>query len=264
MLLSVTVMVVSLAAVTSKVRMCVSPDAMPIEKIEDGEHIGLASDFIKQITNNSGSVIELVPTHSWDQSLEYARSGRCDILSAAEENSELKQYFHFTRSYMHFPILIIARAGMPFVSSLDSIRNSRIGIPEGAEYIETLYKRFPDLQIVEVGSTLEGLKALLSQTIDHYLDISASVAYTSRLYGMTHTKIVGVTGDDFHYRIAVSKGDPKLYEKLQSGIESINESEKKRIFSRWIDVDMKLVTDYKLLGVCRISIDRSSITAKML
>ncbi len=229
------------------IKVCVSPDSMPIETIEDSKHIGMAADFLSLIEKRSGLEFELLPTHSWSESLTFAKERRCDMLSAADKNDELENYFLFTESYMHFPIVIIAREGVPFVSSLESIKDKRIATIASAEYIELLKKRYPEMQIGEMSNTSEGLKAVLSGKVDYFLDITADLTYVTRKYGISGVNIVGFTGDDFHYRAAVRKDDTILFGKMQSAVQSISEEEKQLIFNKWLDTKIEIAVDYTLI-----------------
>ena len=244
-----TLTLLSAAEETQKViKVCVSPDSMPIETIEDSKHIGMAADFLRLIAKRSGLEMELLPTRSWSESLTFAKERRCDMLSAAEKNDELENYFLFTESYMYFPIVIIAREGVPFVSSLESIKDKRIATIASAEYIELLKKRYPKMQIGEISNTPEGLKAVLSGKVDYFLDITADLTYITRKYGISGINIVGFTGDDFHYRAAVRKDDPILFGKIQSAVQSISEEEKQLVFNKWLDAKIETAVDYSLIG----------------
>jgi signal transduction histidine kinase len=248
LLLLCTVTLATFADELQKVKICVSPDGMPIEMIEDSNHVGMAADFISLIEKRSGLRLELLPTHSWSESLIFAKEHRCDVLSAAEKNDKLENYFLFTDSYMYFPIVIIAREDVPFVSSLESIKDKRIATIASAEYIELLKKRYPEMQIGEMSNTVEGLKAVLSGKVDYFLDITADLTYVTRKYGISGVNIVGFTGDDFHYRAAVRKDDKILFEKMQSAVQSISEEEKQVIFNKWLDTKIERAVDYTFIG----------------
>lgn len=242
-----TATLLSASVESQKVKICVSPNSMPIETIEDSKHIGLAADFLGLIAKRSGLEFELLPSDSWTQSLEFAKAGQCDILSGAQKNDDLQRYFHFTTPYMVFPIVIIGREHTPFVSSLESIKDKSVSTIASTEYIELLNKRYPKMAIIEMSSTVEGLKSVVGGKVDYFLDITADLTYVTRKKGIGGVNIAGFTGDDFHYSIAVHKSDPVLFEKLQLAVESITEQEKQHIFNQWIDTKIEAALDYTLM-----------------
>lgn len=229
------------------VRVCVSPNSMPIESIEQGKHIGMARDFLVLIAERSDLEFELVPTRTWTESVVFAKERRCDILSAADNSDELEAYFHFTEPLMNFPIVITAKEGIPFVSSLESIKEKRISTIASAEYIEVLKKRYPDMRLKEMPSTKIGLQSVLEGKVDYFLDITAELAYTTRKYSIHGINIVGFTGDDFNYRVAVRNDDPVLFEKIQSIVQNIKQEETQHIFNKWIDAEVQTVHNYSLI-----------------
>ena len=63
----------------NEILMCIDPNWMPYEKIDGGNHIGMTSDYMKLFSEKIGLPITLVPTTAWTQTLEYAKSRKCDI-----------------------------------------------------------------------------------------------------------------------------------------------------------------------------------------
>jgi signal transduction histidine kinase len=217
---------------------------MPIEMNENNRHIGMAADFLEMLGRKTDLEFELFPTPTWGASLDAAKKHLCDILSAAEDNEVLSENFHFTDPYMEFPIVIIARKNMPFISSLESIKDQSVATLADAEYIELLNKRYPQMKIRRMNTTKEGLQAVRGGKIDYFLDITADLVYVTRKYNIDGLNIAGFTGDDFHFRVAVRKDNPVLFAKLQSAVQHISEVEKQKIYNRWIDTDIETATNY--------------------
>ena len=57
-----------------EILMCIDPNWMPYEKIENDHHIGMTKDYMDIVSSRLGIPVTLVPTTTWGQSLEYARS----------------------------------------------------------------------------------------------------------------------------------------------------------------------------------------------
>ena len=103
------------------------------------------------------------------------------------------------------------------------------------------------MQIGEMSSTHEGLKAVLGGKVDYFLDITADLTYVTRKYGISGINIVGFTGDDFHYRVATQKDDSILFGKIQAAVQSISEEEKQHIFNKWLDTKIETEIDHSLI-----------------
>ena len=68
------------------ITMCVDPDWVPFEKInKNGKHEGIATDLINLISKRLNIQITLIPRKTWEETLEYSKSKKCDILSFINE-----------------------------------------------------------------------------------------------------------------------------------------------------------------------------------
>ena len=93
-----------------RVKMCVDPEWLPLEKIEGGVHIGIAADYMAIMQDFLTIPIELVPVKSWTQSVELAKARRCDIFSLAMPTPERLEYMQFTPPYLRFPLVLASRS----------------------------------------------------------------------------------------------------------------------------------------------------------
>lgn len=95
-------------------RLCVDPDWAPYEWLdEDGRHRGIAADLLRLIAKGAGVGLQLVPTATWDESVSFARSGKCDALSFLNETPERRTWLSFTKPYFFDRNVIITRAEHP-------------------------------------------------------------------------------------------------------------------------------------------------------
>ena len=111
-----------------EITMCIDPDWLPYEKIEDGKHIGISADFMKIIEDKINTPIKLINTNTWNESLENAKNRKCDILPLAMETPSRKAYLEFSTPYIHLPIVVAGNIKSPFIDDLNELKNKTIGV----------------------------------------------------------------------------------------------------------------------------------------
>lgn len=93
-----------------EITMCVDPDWEPFEKInENKEHEGIAADLIAIISKKLNIDIKLIPTKTWEESLEFSKNKKCDILSFLNETPKRKEWLNFTNTIFKDPNVIVGR-----------------------------------------------------------------------------------------------------------------------------------------------------------
>ena len=149
-----------------KITMCVDPDWMPLEKIENGVHVGMTADYFDLFRRKIPIPIVLVPTKSWVESIAFAKARKCDIFSLAMPTPERKTYMNFTRPYLDIPLVMAARKDRPFVDDITSLTGVRLGVVKGYAFGEILRNRYPEMNIVDVDSVGQGLRQVETGTLD--------------------------------------------------------------------------------------------------
>lgn len=65
-------------------------------KNEDGTAYGYAAEYLDKISEKNGWTYEYVWTENWEESVEYLRDGKVDIIAPAQRTSEREQEFGFS------------------------------------------------------------------------------------------------------------------------------------------------------------------------
>jgi len=89
-----------------QITMCVDPDRLPLEAIENGRHIGMTAEYMDLFAEKLGTPIVLVPTEHRADSIDYAKARKCDIFSLAMATPERETYMIFTRPYLNIPLVM--------------------------------------------------------------------------------------------------------------------------------------------------------------
>ncbi len=228
------------------VTMCVDPDWMPFEKLENTQHIGMSADYFKIINKNLQTDIELVQTSSWSESVRKAKNRECDLFSLAMQTPEREKYMNFTPAYLSIPLVLATNLDVPFVADFKTIEGKKLGITKGYAFYEILKKRYPYLNIVEVQNLTDGLNRVKSGELFGYVGTLASVAYIFQEKFIGELKVAGKFDESWNLGIAVRNDDAILLSIMQKAVNSIGENDKRTILNKWIAINYEERVDYTL------------------
>ena len=227
--------------------MCVDPDWMPFEKIENGQHIGMAADYFSIIKEKTNLDIELIKTTSWSESLDFTKQRKCDILSFLMTTPERKKYLDFTTAYFKAPIVMATKSDVPFINDFNSLKEKKLGLPKGYAFIEVLRVDYPDLTIVEVDNIDDGLKKVVQGEIYGYIGTLATIGYSFQKKFTGELKISGKFDGTWDFSVGVRNDDPILLNIFQKAVNSIDKESEQKILNKWLSINYVKETDYSLL-----------------
>lgn len=228
-----------------KITMCIDPDWMPLEKIEEGKHIGMTASYMAIIEQKIGVPIELVKTTSWTQSIEYAKARQCDIFSLAMPTEERLTYMDFTRPYLKIPLVLATKINKFFVVDISKLEGKKLGVVKGYAFGEILRKKYPSLNIVDVDSINDGLEQVNRGTLYGFIGTLVTVAYETQRNFVGEIKIAGKFDEKWELGVATRNDEPQLRKIFDDAIASISEQQKQQILNQWLAVRYEQVVNYK-------------------
>jgi len=231
-----------------ELKMCVDPNWLPLEKIENGEHIGIAAEFIQAISQKIALPIHLIETHSWSQSLEKIKRRDCDILSLAEQTLSRKKYLDFTSPYIKAPLVVATKGGLPFISNLESIKDKTLGVVKNYSIVELLKNKYPNINLIEVDSIQEGLAFVEQEKIFGFLDNSMVINHEIQKNNMSNINITGQFSEIFYLSIASRNDEHILNEILEKALLSIDSNDRTYFMQKWNNIKYQVKSDYQLLS----------------
>lgn len=229
------------------IRMCVAPDWMPIEGIENGRHAGMAADYIQLMARRGGLNIVLVPAKTWDEAFAAGQARKCDIFSLLMDSPSRHSFLDFTTPYLEIPGVIATSVNVPFVANLDQVLGKRLGHMGGFAGVELLRLRHPGLHLVEVASYEEGLRQVQNGELFGFIGNMMSIGRLLQENKMTDVKIAGRIGHDNLMSVATRNDEPVLRDVFQKLVNAIEPRERQQITNRWIAVRFEQGFDYRRL-----------------
>ena len=232
------------------ITMCVDPNWEPFEILDEkGKHTGIAADIIKLITAKLGIQIDVIPTKSWEESIEFSKAKKCEIMSFLNQTPQRDIWLNFTNPIFSDPNVIISRIENNSIDDLSKIKAS-IAIPRGTAMYERSEKDFPNLVIIPVNSEDEAFKLVEEKKADLAVRSIIISAFAIKEKGYFNLKIVNQPkGYDNHLKMGIIKDEPILLEILNKAVNSLTKDDVQNIVNKWITIKYEKVEDYTYLWV---------------
>lgn len=233
---------------TGTVRMCVDPDWLPFERInEQGRHEGIAADLIQLVAQRVGLKIDLYPSRNWEESVIASKLGHCQILSFLNQSPARDEWLIFTEPIFHDQNVIITREDHPFIGDLGGVKGQILALPRGTMVEERVRRDYPGLSIITTGSEEEAMRMVSERKVDMTVRSLIVAAYAIKKEGLFNLKIAGQAPDYANeLRIGVLKDLPVLRDVLNKGLRTITPKEREIISNRHVFISVQQETDYGL------------------
>ncbi len=229
------------------ITMCIDPHWMPLEGLQERKHIGLSSDYFEIFKKKLEKDIKVISTTSWDQSLQFAQEGKCEIVSLAMETPKRKEFLNFTTPYLNIPLVIATKNDLNFISDFKTIKGEKLAITRGYAFKEILEKKYPYLTIVEVDNIQQGLEKVKNGEFFGYLGALATIGHMLQTHFQTELKIAGKFDEKWELSVGVQKDDTVLLSIMEKLIQSIDTAQSQELLNKWLAVKYEQTVDYQFL-----------------
>jgi PAS domain S-box-containing protein len=227
------------------IRLGVDPAWPPFEFFDITRvYSGIASDYVRFL--NQKLNIEMVPVQdlSWSNVMDKARASEIDVLPCVLKTPERSKFLWFTKPYLSFPMVILTREDAPFISGVKDFEDNKVAVVKGYATQELLGQDYPDRQFYIANNLEEALKALSKGEVDAYVGNLASITYMTQKLRLTNLKVATTSPYKFELAFAVRKDWPQLVNILNKSLESIPDSERAKVYNRWISVRFERGVDW--------------------
>lgn len=229
------------------ITMCIDPDWMPYEKFDsNGKYVGINADYFEIFQKSIGVPIEIIKTDTWSQSLEFAKSRKCDILSLAIKTQDRQKYLNFTEPYFDTSYVLATKPDIAFINDLKTLKNVKIGVNQNSAVIETLERNYPSITLVYVTNREEGLQKVIKGELFGFIDSFATIGYLLQRNFFGELQVSGKLAENFNLGVAVRNDDQVLLGIFNSIIHNLPFEVKEKIFNKYISIKYERGFDYAL------------------
>lgn len=140
----------------------------------DGTFKGVTKDYLDQLSQISGLQFELHVSH-WQQTLDSLKEGELDLLPAALYDEKREAYGVFLKPHIHLRDLIYARADDDRIKSFKDLSGKRLVRIKGYATLNQFLPHLKDVEIIEVPSTIDMIRAVLNNDADAFLESQPTI-----------------------------------------------------------------------------------------
>ena len=214
------------------------------------EPAGMAIDYVTTAAARAGVRIELVASHEdWNSGFNdvIGPHKRYDALLLAFRTPEREQHLAFTREYLSAPWVIYARQDSPYFSGVEALKGKVVALEAGFVIVDKLRRDYPEVQIIEVKSTLDALLTVATGQADAYIGNLAVSNYFIRANQLHNLVVAAPTPFGSHSQgMAVRKDWKVVAGLLDKGLATMTNDERIRIEEKWGVIEFKQKVDYTL------------------
>jgi len=219
------------------IRLAPDPDFPPVEYFDkNGTYSGITADYVALIENKLGIRIEIVRLRNWDEIISSAKSRKIDAY-VATKTPQRAEYLLFTRPFLEFPVVILAREKVKGPLTLEKLHGMKVSVVSEYAAHNLIAYNHPKLHLDLVPDVQTGLRKVAFGLSDAFVENLATVTYYIEKGGITNLRIAGESGYFYRMGFCTRKDWPELNRILEKGLAEISADEQKAIYKKWIPVE---------------------------
>ncbi|WP_069862301.1 bifunctional diguanylate cyclase/phosphodiesterase [Pseudomonas citronellolis] len=235
-----------------QLRLGVDASWPPFEFRDDqGRYQGLAASYVQLISDRLQVGMQPSEPSSWNEVLQQARHGQVDLLPGIMATPERSEYLTFTRPYLDFPIVILARKDGPNPENLRELYGLKVGVVDHYAPHELLIAKHPDLNLLPLPSVAAALQALATGQVDAFVGDFASSVWSLRQLKLEGIQISGETPYRYQLAMAVPRSDAMLAGILDKLFAELSSDEVEALQTPWVGglLDNRPAWSHHLLSI---------------
>lgn len=232
------------------IRVGIDPEFAPFEYMDDGKYSGMASDYLKILSERLQLKMTVVPGLPWDEVMTRVKQRDIDVLPAVGRTEDRADYLTYTAPYLNFYRVIVTRTNAPLILGIDDIKTMRVAVQANSSHHGYLLEQTA-IEPITFSTLQDAILSVSSGQADAFVGNVAAASYWIHKYNLTNLKVaapVSQSTQSLHF--AVRNDWPELAVILQKGLDSIGPYTRNRISKTWLTLEYNPMLSYK--GVWKI------------
>ncbi len=214
-------------------------DWPPIDFTQAGLPKGYSIDMVNLIAQMTGLKIQYTNGYSWPELVQLFQNGEIDVLHSVILTQNNRTLGLPGNSYAQLPFAVATAESSSAITDLSQLNTKQLAIPAGWSIIPIIRARYPLIEIVETGSTLQALEMVLAGKATAALDNEVIMRYIARNYFMAGLQFnskanfgEGALPDKLH--MVVPTGKPQLRKLIDKAIAAVGAEQLQVLSEKWL------------------------------
>ena len=160
----------------------------------DGNHMGIAADFIAVFAEKLGIEFRVTLGPTWDNLLNGLREHEYDLLPAVWRTPDREKFIAFSAEYGRTSQFIFTREGQKGIQTTKDLRGRRVATIRGYATEERLLALDLSLELVRRDNALGALRAVIAGEADAFVGDIGSVSYQMEVNSLAGLTVAGNAG----------------------------------------------------------------------
>jgi len=215
----------------------VDPAWPPMEFLDSqGLHSGVSSSYIDLLGRALGLDIRPVSFPRWEKTLEAAREGTVDMLSAAIKTDERQEFLLFSRPYASMSTLVVGHVDNPFVENFDDLRHTPLGVQRSSWAVDRISRNHPGIAFRFYDSPQDVLEGIRRGEVAYGFINRGAFQYFRKMKRYADIRTAFETPYPAEPSIALRKGLAPLLPIIDRFFASLPATTHHMIMERWINL----------------------------
>jgi len=212
-------------------------DWAPFDFIDDeGRHIGLAADYLQQISVLTGLQFSAT-IDDWPNLLQQAKLNQLDLLPAIYYTKPRSQFLHFTQPYQSILEYFFIRSDV-VADNIQQLNGKIVAIPKGYANINTLHKHYPQLKVLKVDNLAMAIESVIEGKADILLGSHSVIRYALQEQGISNIRAFKAqSSKNRQLGMAVNKENSMLANILDKALRAISINDKSTLQEKWLSAN---------------------------
>ncbi len=172
------------------------------------------------------------------------KAKKCDIKPFLPKNMKIDIPYSATKTYFSDSLALVTKVQEPYLYDMSMLKNRKIAVLRNLKYLLYFMKtKYPYLKYIEVDDIESGLNLVQRGEVFGFIHKSLIISYAIQRKYSNRLKIIK-TFNKFNFGFGVLESEKPLLSILNKTISSIKESEKQKIFNKWIVTTIEKEPDY--------------------